>query len=151
MTKDEVKNLIESTLRELNLYSKEAVDILMGTCAQESCMGKYRRQIGGGPALGIFQMEPRTFNDIVNNYLKYRDKLREKIKEVCGITEFDAYDLLTNDKLAAAMARVHYLRVPTPIPETLEEQASYYKKYYNTELGFAKVEDYIRNWKKYCV
>lgn len=150
MTKEEIKTLIETTLKELSLYSTEAVELLVGTCAQESSMGKYRRQIGGGPALGIFQMEPRTFNDIVENFLNYKKNLKEKVMTVSGITEFNPLDLLQNDKLATAMARIHYLRVSSPIPTTLEEQARYYKKYYNTEMGMATVEEYLRNYKKYC-
>lgn len=150
MTKEEIKTLIETTLHELSLYSTEAVELLMGTCAQESSMGKYRRQIGGGPALGIFQMEPRTFNDIVENFLNYKKNLKEKVMTVSGIKEFNSLDLLQNDKLATAMARIHYLRVSSPIPTTLEEQARYYKKYYNTEMGMATVEEYLRNYKKYC-
>ena len=67
MNKVTLRNLITSVLKELNLHSDNAVNLLMGTAAQESHLGKYRKQIGGGPALGIFQMEPATFNDIVNN------------------------------------------------------------------------------------
>ena len=51
------------------LVSQEAENLLMGTAAQESALGEYIRQLGNGPALGIFQMEPETFDDIVRNYL----------------------------------------------------------------------------------
>lgn len=51
---DNIKNLITETLTELGLYSDDARDLLLGTCAQESAFGKYRKQLGGGPALGIF-------------------------------------------------------------------------------------------------
>lgn len=146
---DSIKNLITETLTELDLYSDDARDLLLGTCAQESAFGKYRKQLGGGPALGIFQMEPNTFNDIVNNYLKYKPELRQKVLEVASTNDFRAAELVNNDKLACAMARVHYLRVPKAIPHGLEEQAAYYKQYYNTPLGAATVDEYIKNYHKY--
>ena len=58
MDPKQLKELIERVLRKVNLYSDAAVDLLMLTAAQESACGKYIRQLGNGPALGIFQMEP---------------------------------------------------------------------------------------------
>ena len=42
-----------------------------GTAAVESRMGTYLRQIGG-PALGIWQVEPATHLDCWDNWLDYR-------------------------------------------------------------------------------
>jgi len=47
------------------------------------------------------------------------------------------------------MARIHYLRIADKIPSTLEGQAAYWKKYYNSEKGAGTVEEYIANYKKY--
>ncbi len=44
-----------------------------------------------------------------------------------------------NDKLALLFCRLHYLRVAMPIPDGEEQQAGYYKVYYNTILGAATV------------
>lgn len=133
------------------MYSPYAVELLMGTCAQESAMGKYRKQIGGGPALGIMQIEPNTFHDVINNFLSYREEVAEKVKKACGVTSFNATDLVYNDKLSICFARLIYYRVKESIPATLEKQAAYYKKYYNTPLGKATEDEYIRNYNKYCV
>ena len=118
MNKVTLRNLITSVLKELNLHSDNAVNLLMGTAAQESHLGKYRKQLGGGPALGIFQMEPATFNDIVNNYLRYKPSLVVKIERVAHVSRFKAEDIENNDLLAICMARVHYLRV-SEILETI--------------------------------
>ena len=149
MDKNTLKSLITSVLKELNLHSDNAVNLLMGTAAQESHLGKYRKQTGGGPALGIFQMEPATFNDIVNNYLRYKPELAARIERVARISRFKAEDLENNDLLAICMARVHYLRVREAIPSDLEGWARYYKKYYNTYLGKATEEEFIDNYKRF--
>ena len=53
--KAQLKVETESTLKAIDLYSDEAVSLMLGTCAQESAFGRYRRQLGNGPALGIYQ------------------------------------------------------------------------------------------------
>lgn len=151
MDKDDLRVLISDTLHGIGLFSEDAVNLLMGTCAQESAMGKYRRQLGGGPALGIFQMEPATFRDIVNNYLNYKPALRDKVLAVSGVDGFNPDDLVFNDRLAVCMTRVHYLRVPEKIPSGLEGWARYWKKYYNTPKGKGTEYEFVCNYKRYCV
>ena len=149
MNKVTLRNLITSVLKEIGLYSDNSVNLLMGTAAQESHLGKYRKQIGGGPALGIFQMEPTTFHDIVNNYLRYKPELAAKIERVARVSRFKAEDIENNDLLAICMTRVHYLRVKKAIPDNLEGWATYWKRYYNTPLGKGTAEEFIANYKRY--
>lgn len=149
MNKKQLRDLIISVLRELDLYSDDAVNLLMGTAAQESNLGKYRKQIGGGPALGIFQMEPSTFDDIRKNFLRFKPELAVKIERIGRISRFYAPDLENNDRLAICMTRIHYLRVKEPIPNNLEGWAKYWKRYYNTNLGKGTEDEFIRNFKKY--
>lgn len=152
LKKEIIRRLIIETLKEINLYSDEAVELLMGTCAQESGMGKHRKQLGGGPALGIFQMEPFTYLDCYTNFLKYKTDLLEKILKVSRLDRYpDAGEMINNDVFAACMARVRYLRAPGAIPKTLEKQAAYWKQHYNTPKGKGTVEEYIKNYKKYCL
>ena len=148
MNKLTLKSLIASVLKELNLHSDNAVNLLMGTAAQESHLGRYRKQLGGGPALGIFQMEPATFDDIVKNYLRYKPELAARIERVARISRFKAEDIENNDLLAICMARVHYLRVREAIPSDLEGWARYWKRYYNTPIGKGTEEEFIANYKK---
>ena len=51
--------VIRPALRALDLWSPAAEDLVLGTAAQESGLA-YLRQIGGGPALGLWQIEPAT-------------------------------------------------------------------------------------------
>jgi len=145
---------IQTVLHDLNSvipYSDEAHMLLCGTCAQESAFGKYRRQIGGGPALGIFQMEPGTFDDIVINFMEYKPQLADCIMDLADVYDFDSKLLEVNDILSTCFARVHYFRVKEKIPSDLPGQAEYWKKHYNTYQGKGKVEDYIANYKRYVL
>lgn len=152
MNKEVLRLLIKDTLEQIGLCSDNAVELLMGTCAQESALGKYRRQIGGGPALGIMQMEPNTYKDIVKNYLKYKPALVAKILKVSGLKEIpDAEELVMNDRFAICMARVHYLRFKGAIPSDVEGWAHYWKIYYNTRFGKGTETDFIGNYNRYCV
>lgn len=150
MNKTQLKSLIERKLKEIDLYSFEAVNLLLGTAAQESQMGHFIRQLFAGPALGIFQMEPATFNDHLT-YLARNPKLKEKIIKASGVTELTAEQLEWNIALAICMARVHYYRKPTFIPTTIEGMAVYWKRYYNTHLGKGTEAEFIINYKKYVL
>lgn len=68
-----------TTLAEGGLAAEE---LLFGTAIQESLL-IHRQQLGGGPALGLFQMETATHN--WNNYLKSPSELANRVKQMlCG-------------------------------------------------------------------
>jgi hypothetical protein len=54
------------------------------------------------------------------------------------------------DRLGVLLVRLHYMRVPTSIPETVEAQAEYWKRWYNTLGGKGTVAQYLENWERYC-
>jgi len=140
--------IIRPTLIELDMYSQDAENLIAGTIAQESQMGEFIKQIGGGPALGICQMEPATHNDIIDNYLSYRPELMERLE---GIGKFcDANEMIYNLRYAVAMCRIHYYRQKGAIPSSVEGQAAYWKSGYNTEQGKGAIMDYIYNYGVYA-
>lgn len=139
--------VVRPVLRELGAYSEAAEQLVLGTAAHESEF-EFIHQIGGGPALGLWQMEPATHNDIVNNYLKYRPELAAAIFRASGCAGFAANNLLKNVSYACAFVRVHYLRVKESLPADLEGQAAYYKLHYNTPLGKATVHGYVQSFKR---
>lgn len=127
---------------------KKVIDLLVGTACVESECGKYIKQVNG-PACGIFQMEPVTANDIYENYIKYK----ENYKTIYDIL-FNKYftieqNLMYNLAFSIFMCRMHYMRIKEKIPETFDEQAKYWKKYYNTKLGKGTEQDYILKGKTY--
>jgi hypothetical protein len=140
--------VIVPALSELGLYSQAAEELLLGTALQESRL-QYLRQLNNGPALGVFQMEPATHNDIWTNYLKYKRELALKVGTLAH--KIAPASLATDLLYAAAMCRVHYLRVPEALPQQgdYEGQAAYWKEHYNTYLGSGTEEEYLENWSVY--
>ena len=131
-----IDEVIRPALEELGYWSPDACALLLGTAAQESRL-EYLRQIKG-PALGLWQMEPATHADIYDNYLIYRSSLRTKARAIRAVRwSLGSKPLTWNLRYASAMARIHYLRVPKPLPFRLDfrSMARYWKEYYNTEQG----------------
>jgi hypothetical protein len=145
--KTQLRSLIKRVLQPCNLWSQEAEDLLMGTAAQESRLGKYIVQING-PAKGIFQMEPATEKDLWK-YIVRKD-LNYLIGTVSGVFGSNPLHLEGNLIYQIIMARIFYRRIKDAIPEGLVLQAKYYKKYWNTELGKATVGQYVRNYTTYA-
>jgi hypothetical protein len=136
---------IRPTLNELGLGGNAAEELLLGTAIQESDL-VHRTQIGGGPALGLYQMEPDTHNDIWENFLEYRPQLKDRVSAFLT-SEDKLYNLQHNDAYATAMARIHYSRVSSELPSSgdITGQAEYWKQHYNTDQGHGEVSDYINN------
>lgn len=150
LDKHKLRDLITRVLKEfeqetrgLIIFKPEAVELLMMTCAHESLLGTHRRQIKG-PALGIFQMEPDTFNDILKNFVEYRKVL----KDIVGHRK--AEELVDDDVLAIKMARILYFRAPESIGNTKEEWAALAKKRYNTVAGKATEAKYLEDYLRYA-
>jgi hypothetical protein len=150
---EQLKGLvIEPTLKELGLYSKDASALILGTVVQES-RAEYIKQLGDGPALGLCQMEVATHDDIWANFLKYKKTLSGKISAMLPNGYNKSRHLVFNLAYSAAMCRVHYLRVPKKLPKFSNSEAmgEYWKKYYNTNLGKGEASEFIEKYKKYVL
>jgi hypothetical protein len=143
--------IVRPPLVAVDLWSESAEELLMGTCAQESAMGTYLKQLDNGIALGVYQMEPNTYHDINTNYLKYRPLLLHRIQEALDDKSFASSRLIYDLRFSTIMCRLHYLRVPTilPSPDDIEGLAHYWKKWYNTPEGKGTVDEFIANYNKY--
>jgi len=149
-----MRQLVNEVLKQLEpqiKYSIDAENLVLGTIAQESAYGKYRKQLGSGPALGICQIEPNTFNDIVSNFLKYKPELSTKIKQISQVSAFNSNDLYLNDRLSICMCRCAYFRQKEAIPNTVEGYAALWKLRYNTPLGAGTEKEFIENYHRYVV
>lgn len=129
-------NVIAPALIAINSYSDDAADMVLTTGAAES-LYRHVRQVNG-PALGWFQMEPATHDDIWRNFLGATSRQHlldglQSLSKRAGV----AKELEVNPWYAAAMCRIHYLRNPQAIPDAGDRaaQAAYWKKWYNTKLG----------------
>lgn len=143
--------IIRPALRDLVMYSEDAEELLVFTCAVESNGGSFLKQIQG-PALGIYQMEPETYNDIWQNYLFGKANLYMKL-----LTNFqcnrmpDEYRLIYDLRFATAMTRVHYARISLPLPHKDDTHAlwAYYKSHYNSSLGKSQEDESLLKYQAY--
>lgn len=148
-------DIIRPVLKKMGAWSLSAENLMLGTAAQESAMGTYIRQIGSGPALGIFQMEPATYYDIWANYLPRKPKLKQFISDVCDKCGYEnmpqASRLMYDMAFATAMARLHYMRIPEllPQPDNIKDLANYWKRYYNTPKGKGTIEEFVDSYNRY--
>lgn len=140
--------IIKPAMVDLMMYSHDAEELLVFTCATESDGGTFIHQING-PALGIYQMEPVTHNDIWHNYIKHNPKLMMLLSTNFNIADIPSEERLVYDlRYATAMARIFYARIHETLPDKNNVMAiwAYYKKYYNTAKGAAKENE---AYKKY--
>lgn len=150
-------DIIEPVLSRIDLGSESATNLMLGTAAVETDMGKYNHQLGGGPGLSIYSIEPdnaASGHDLVINWLKSRKPLlfakvwllRSQNPSI-GTDE----ELKFNLYYQTAIARCLYYAIPKPLPaaDDLKGLALYWKKYYNTSLGKGCTYDFTRKYKKY--
>ena len=145
-----VEYIIRPTLKEIGYYSEAAENLLIGTAVQESHL-VYIQQIKG-PAVGVYQCEPNTYNDMWENYINYRSPLTQNLRSIASkrysTTDIDVKELHGNLNYATAICRVHYMRVSEPLPDANDVQgmAAYWKRYYNTALGAGSIDQFIDNY-----
>lgn len=153
MTPDAIRSsIVIPALSRLGLYSPPAERLLLGTAAVESNFVNFI-QFGGGPARGMFQMEPPTFRDIMDRVLAgaRHATLRAAVLATAAHQPAGFPELLTNHLFAAAMARAKYFSVGPAIPDRLDDQAQYWWTNYNGRSPHGlKPEDYIAAWHRYC-
>jgi hypothetical protein len=134
--------VIRPALRHIDLWSQAAENLVLGTALVES-NAEYLHQVKG-PALGLWQMEPATHDDVWSNYLRYQHELADKVDELttpAAITH-GAAELIGNLYYGAAMCRIHYRRAPAALPneKDAEGMARSWKTFYNTAAGAGTVE-----------
>jgi hypothetical protein len=144
-----LEHVIRPVLKDLDLWSEPAERLLLGTACQESECGRWLVQLGDGPALGIYQMEPATERDIWDNFLEHNDDLAMKVYKWAQEYNPSEKTMIGNLYYATAMCRVHYLRAPGAIPDSLPGQAGYWKQYYNSMLGKGTVQEYMNHWNQF--
>ncbi len=133
--------IIKPTLEYMggNYDSKNARFLLLCTAAIESKCGHYIKQING-PALGIWQMEPATHDDIWKEcdvLFKGSTLVRNVIFSLAPMGKCGDEALMVSPMYACAIARLKYSMDSEPLPDYNDFKAvyEYYKRIYNTPLG----------------
>lgn len=143
--------VIRPGLESIGMYSPAGAQLLLGTACAESQLGSYLVQVGG-PALGVFQMEPATHDDIWRNYIRFRMDLQLQVRRLIpplsslAPGQPPSTDLLVTDlRYAAAMARLVYRRSPLPLPPAgdWDGMAAMWKRDYNTTAGKGTIAHFM--------
>jgi hypothetical protein len=131
--------IIRPTLKDMGMWSESAENLLMGTAAQESHLGSYIKQVGKGPALGIYQCEPFTHDDVAK-WAKGKATFEE--------LSFDHNRLIYDLRYATFICRLHYYRVPKALPDAndLDGLSNYWKVFYNSVKGKGTVDEFKDNY-----
>ena len=135
------RDLIRRSLERRGLHSRAAENLLLGTAAQESAFGTYLMQ-RGGPAIGVFQMEPNTFDGLRGRFIPTFPELVTRDK--AGMMESDL-------DFAAFMCRLRYKVDSMPLPDAanVKALAEYWKRVYNTRAGAGTVAQFLSNYARY--
>lgn len=135
-----------------------AEKLVMGTAAQESDGFRYVHQLGKGPALSLWQIEPATARDTLT---RCRSDLQSRISAMAALIpgepvylhpeELMIQQLPGNLYLGAAMCRLVYYMKPFKMPaeppvDARNWCAQTWKRAYNTIKGAGTVDQFVRHW-----
>lgn len=125
-----LKRLVATTLKKNKVYSKNMEELLLYTAAVETAMGNQFFQMKGGPARGIFQMEPVTEKHV----RKWMEK-QDAYKDFANLPN-DAMLLNLDFQIMAASA-YYTMRTKGKLPDWQNPDAVWdtYKKHWNSTLG----------------
>lgn len=140
--------IVTPVLQGLGMWSSAAVNLMLGTCAKESAMGTYLKQVGGGPALGVYQVEPATHDDVWRYLNDVRPDIREKVLKI-SVKNTDA--LIYNLYYATAIARIRYWYVEEKLPaaDNITGLGLYWDKYYNCNPNKGTVGEFVDSYRRY--
>ncbi len=142
--------VIEPALGYLQLPGGEAaIRLLLGTVAQESG-ARFLAQYPTGPALGLFQIEPATLDDLEENFLRARPELARRMGGLYAAWPERKLQLASNLIFAAAVCRLIYWRAPDPLPaaDDIDGLGKYWKRFYNTAGGAGAVAEFVANYRR---
>lgn len=137
--------IIAPALERLGLWSLSAEQLLIGTALTESGL-RFLTQGRGGPARGLYQIEPSTAHDLYDNWLVFRPAWTAKLDRLIVPGQKISEQLVSNLTYATAVARLIYYRRPEPLPMAGDIQglARYWKAHYNTSEGAGREVDFVK-------
>lgn len=144
--------IVAPTLMEIEMYSPAAESLLVGTALMESGIEELMQR-GGGPARGLYQMEPATFGDITVRYFSKRPDLRIRCERLLAPAPSRWGQVVTNLSWATAIARLKYWMAPEKLPPVADIDAlgDYWKRHYNTAEGAGDPAEFARRYRKFAI
>jgi len=126
--------ILTPVLSKLQVYSKQAEELLVFTCAAESSGGTFLLGNKNG-TMGIYNLDAAKHTDIWINFIRDKNKLSTLLAMHFDCNRIPEPERLIHDLFyATAMTQISYLRSEEKLPEIDDVDGlwSYYKKYYNT-------------------
>ena len=143
-----IKEIVEYSLYKIDCYSDDALALVVRTGMAESGYRAVRGYGDVNPAIGFWQIEPATMYDMMRNYLSYRKKYKEALKDLGMKFKGDDIEMsvMSNMAVQAALCRLHYRRDKDPLPswDDIEAQGRYWKKVYNTFKGRGTIKHFMK-------
>ena len=151
--------IVQPTLLAITLWSLSAEELLIATAVHESAGLTYIRQLPRadgrqGPALGFFQIEPATAEDLVKRYI-FQDKT-ELGKRLRIASQFEPWGninerLIGDMRFGCIIARLKYWSAPPPLPRAgdVPAMASYWWRFYHGDVGENKESDFIASYERW--
>ena len=144
-----IPTLMEMDTYISGMYSDEAVRLLLGTVLMESRLSNLRQK-GRGPALGVYQIEPKTATDVFLRYSKQRENIEHMILGMFGddaYTKYKSTQLVTDLRFATVVARLKYWMIPAKLGSSIEDIANYWDVYYNANPHKGFAAEFIKRYK----
>ena len=141
-----IKEIVEYSLYKIDCQSDDALALVVRTGMAESGYRALKGYGEGNPAIGFWQIEPATMDDMMENYIQYRSHYKKNLISMgMNFKKDTIMSVLSNLAVQAALCRIHYRRDRKPIPawDDLEAQAKYWKRVYNTVKGRGTVKHFV--------
>lgn len=141
--------VIRPACEAIGLYSLAGEELLLGTACQESKCGTFLKQLGDGPALGIFRwsrarmMTYGRTSSATAGSRRQAGSADARWARCCGggvqppLCRRDVPQVLPGQGSAARRGR------------DLQAQATYWKRFYNTPRGASAEAEYLTNWRRF--
>ena len=144
-------DVVRPCLQYLDMHSSGAEDLMIAVAIHESGALQWRRQLAGGPARGLWQVEPTTERSIFDDYLAFRPRRAAQLQGLLARGPELDDPLADNDWYCCALARIIFWRVPNAMVErgNRPAQARCWKDHYNTIEGAGTVEDFLHSQRRY--
>ena len=143
----EIKEIAEYSLYKIDCYSDDALALVVRTGMAESGYRALKGYGEGNPAIGFWQIEPATLNDMVDNYIRYRPHYEKHLISLgMKFDENMILSVMSNMAVQSALCRLHYRRDSKPLPpwDDMEAQGKYWKRVYNTHKGRGTVKHFMK-------
>ena len=144
--------IVRDALKAAGWWSQAIENLIVATGIVESGLDKLV-QDGCAVAKGVFQIEGRTYTDVID-YIKRDSEKVKAILSACNMQELpdDAESVIWNLRYAVLITRMFYYRIPEILPKSDEfkELYNYYKRYYNSAAGAATEDRDLPIFKQVC-